>query len=512
MNEVPLPPDHGHPVRGITPGFVGGRCVKWLHKIWVSAKENDSHYRIWDNRVLPAFIAEKRRRVCEYRIHAPKHRSQRAEPTESHYQASSRGDVSLDRAQRGKTCQLEGNAYEAGSHEVQRVEVSLDDGDTWLYCLRKFPEAPIRHAHKFWNWLHWHLEVEFAHQRSTEADGIASILFRHPVEPGTKDGGWMRLSESERINEAKQAAGAPEKQLTRQEIEKHNEGDDGRIVVNGKLYGATSVLEWIPGGKPALMVHKVQAWQATTEEFDSIHDEYAQQKLNNGTLGVVIEKAATFIKMNAEEAGEEAASSRPSSSDVILPKHRWVAVKLSKGVGLSRDTRRYTFSHPAHRPSWGWRPASAQRLRCEAPRARSPTGDTASLSSKGQSLYSLPKVALIPGRIRNHSRLCVDRAHDDCERRQDPTEGQRCQQERGRHPARHGDQFKMCHVLSHPSDAWEGIRGHVDADTIARNAFCPDGGKESVVFLCGPPATIRKAALPALRNWGYKEEEDCFGC
>lgn len=30
----------------------GGRCVKWLRKIWVSEKENDSHYHIWDNRVL----------------------------------------------------------------------------------------------------------------------------------------------------------------------------------------------------------------------------------------------------------------------------------------------------------------------------------------------------------------------------------------------------------------------------------------------------------------------------
>ena len=59
MNDVPLPPDHGHPIRVIIPGYVGGRCVKWLHRVWVSEKENESHYHIWDNRVLPAFITEK---------------------------------------------------------------------------------------------------------------------------------------------------------------------------------------------------------------------------------------------------------------------------------------------------------------------------------------------------------------------------------------------------------------------------------------------------------------------
>jgi nitrate reductase (NAD(P)H) len=47
MNDQPLPPDHGFPVRLVVPGYVGGRSVKWLARIWISDKENDSYYHIW---------------------------------------------------------------------------------------------------------------------------------------------------------------------------------------------------------------------------------------------------------------------------------------------------------------------------------------------------------------------------------------------------------------------------------------------------------------------------------
>ena len=76
---------------------------------------------------------------------------------------------------------------------------------------------------------------------------------------------------------------------------------------------------------------------------------------------------------------------------------------------------------------------------------------------------------------------------------------------------KHKDQIKICHVLSHPSVNWKGIKGHVDKDIIRENLFAADGGKGSVVFLCGLPAMIQKAALPALKDLGYEEERDCFG-
>lgn len=59
-------------------------------------------------------------------------------------------------------------------------------------------------------------------------------------------------------------------------------------------------------------------------------------------------------------------------------------------------------------------------------------------------------------------------------------------------------QLKITHVLSHASDSWGGLKGHVDGDKIKENLFSPTD--DSVTFLCGPPAMIQKAALPALKG------------
>jgi nitrate reductase (NAD(P)H) len=72
-----------------------------------------------------------------------------------------------------------------------------------------------------------------------------------------------------------------------------------------------------------------------------------------------------------------------------------------------------------------------------------------------------------------------------------------------------GGRLKVTHVLSHPGDEWKGKKGHVNADIIRESLFEP--GEKTGVFLCGPPAMIQKAALPALRDWGFKEDENVFG-
>jgi nitrate reductase (NAD(P)H) len=166
--------------------------------------------------------------------------------------------IALRDVERGAKYWVQGYAYAGAGLEVQRVEGSLDEGRTWLFATREFPEYPIRHRNKFGTWLFWSVEVDLADSlrvpgvvvRCTDAtkntqprestwnfmgmmdnswytvkaetvldgeDQIPAVLFRPPTEAGVSTGGWMEPSEELRIAQAKQEAATPRKQFTRKE-------------------------------------------------------------------------------------------------------------------------------------------------------------------------------------------------------------------------------------------------------------------------------------------------------
>lgn len=53
INGQRMEPDHGHPLRAVVPGSIGGRSVKWLKKLRLTDKPSENFYHIYDNRVLP---------------------------------------------------------------------------------------------------------------------------------------------------------------------------------------------------------------------------------------------------------------------------------------------------------------------------------------------------------------------------------------------------------------------------------------------------------------------------
>lgn len=332
MNDLPLPPDHGFPVRVIVPGYVGGRSVKWLRRMWTSEHENDSHYHVWDNRVLPSSVRDNTGPVAEALFKNPSTACNEQILNSAVMRPDHGETISLEG--KDQTYRVQGYAYGNGT-PINRVEISIDGGDTWIYCFRRYPEAPIRHGRKYWTWTLWHADVRVAdlleHKSiivrcfdaskamqpekpswnvmgmmnncwyRLEADTLppddnnnsVRLRFKHPVSPGAGKPsveGWMKPSVENEVEMAKQdpGGGGSAKRFTREEIEKHDREDDCWIVVDGKVYDATSVLSWHPGGSGPIMAHAGMLHQETSDEFSSIHDSYARGKMNGKDLSLVL--------------------------------------------------------------------------------------------------------------------------------------------------------------------------------------------------------------------------------
>lgn len=142
MNNTPLPPDHGYPLRVMIPGYIGGRCVKWLAKIWISDRENDSYYHIYDNRVLPSFVADQNSEIAKIMFNHPSTSCNEQNLNSVIVKPAQGETIDLREIKRGRSYIIEGFAYNGGGNEVQRVEVSLDGGQDWLYCTRVVRTSP----------------------------------------------------------------------------------------------------------------------------------------------------------------------------------------------------------------------------------------------------------------------------------------------------------------------------------------------------------------------------------
>jgi len=162
MNGVPLPPQHGFPLRLVVPGWYGMTNVKWLSRITVldepfTGYQNARAYRVRQDAdddgvpvsrmavralMLPPGIPDfaTRRRFVELGAH-----------------------------------ELQGRAW-SGAGAVEHVEVSADGGATWAAARLERPAAP--HAWQRWTFT-WRPPARGDYElccRATDATGAAQPL------------------------------------------------------------------------------------------------------------------------------------------------------------------------------------------------------------------------------------------------------------------------------------------------------------------------------------------------
>ena len=234
-NGEALTPDHGFPLRALVPGYIGGRSVKWLATVEVTAQPSRSYYHTHDNRILPPDVDHARADAEgwwereEYLFNEFNVNSAIATPAH---------DERVALAAPGGGPQhltLRGWAYSGGGQAVSRVELTFDGGATWHLAALPAPrwergtqygrhwcatdwsfhvadarelllcdEVAVR-AHDAANntqpeHVTWNLKgmgnnawyrVRVHKERCASAPGGVALRFEAPVQPDGLKGGWM---------------------------------------------------------------------------------------------------------------------------------------------------------------------------------------------------------------------------------------------------------------------------------------------------------------------------------
>jgi len=150
MNGVPLPPDHGYPLRVLVPGVTGARSCKWLRRICIQAQETDHHMHKNYYKVLPPHI------------HSLKGHTEEILAAPPLYDVSVNSVVFEPRTGTPAVAgplKVRGYAYCGGGRPVERVEVSLDGGASWGQA--KIAEQRRTEAGNMYAWVWWEIMVDF---------------------------------------------------------------------------------------------------------------------------------------------------------------------------------------------------------------------------------------------------------------------------------------------------------------------------------------------------------------
>ncbi|XP_054800569.1 sulfite oxidase-like isoform X2 [Prosopis cineraria] len=142
MNGEPLSRDHGYPLRVVVPGVIGARSVKWLDSINIIAEESQGFFMQKDYKMFPPSVNWEN-------INWSTRRPQMDFPVQ---------------------VKISGYAVSGGGRGIERVDISVDGGRTWLEASR-FQRSGIPYVaddanNDKWAWVLFEVTADIL--RSTE--------------------------------------------------------------------------------------------------------------------------------------------------------------------------------------------------------------------------------------------------------------------------------------------------------------------------------------------------------
>lgn len=140
MNNEPLAPTHGYPIRVVVPGFIGARSVKWLSSITVQEQSSTNYFQAHAYKLFPPDVTAQNvdwnggLMLEELPLHAVI-----CQPREGATYAPG-------------AMTIKGYAMTGNGSLIERVEASTDCGETWIV-------AQVMQQEQLWSWCFWEAKI-----------------------------------------------------------------------------------------------------------------------------------------------------------------------------------------------------------------------------------------------------------------------------------------------------------------------------------------------------------------
>ncbi|KAK7380836.1 hypothetical protein VNO78_33355 [Psophocarpus tetragonolobus] len=169
VNEIDL--DHGYPLRVVVPGVIGARSVKWLEDLNIIAEECQGFFMQKDYKMFPPSVNWDN---INWLTRRPQWISQFSV-------ICSLEDVSTIKPGKIK---ISGYAVSGGGRGIERVDVSVDGGKTWMEASRfQKSGVPYMSEHSSsdkWAWVLFEVTADILHSTEIVAKAVDSAANVQP--------------------------------------------------------------------------------------------------------------------------------------------------------------------------------------------------------------------------------------------------------------------------------------------------------------------------------------------